>query len=107
MIEVEVNKRKRLFPQTWAELAENTDNLIYILNLFFCELTQQQLLCAAAIRFMNLSGIMETRIQNAIKTHPELPHTQVTLESIYRATELIHFIVQTPPKKVPGKTPHI
>lgn len=97
MIQVTINKRRRLFPQTWEDLAQNKADLIYILNLFFCELTSVQLLSAAAIRFMNLSRLMEYRVQQAIKTHPEEIHTQTAIESIARASELITFIVNTPP----------
>lgn len=98
MIQITVNGRKRQLPQTWNELTTQKQHLIYILNLFFCNLTKTQILSAAALRLINLSAATDYRVQNAMRRHPGYEHTQTIFENIARVAEHITYIVSTPPE---------
>jgi len=95
MQDVKVNYQLKQIPSNWEELKQNKKDFLFIVSLFFKDLTKQQLHNLAALKILDVSDISIRRINAVIENHPESRHAKYLSENLFRASELAGFITGT------------
>ncbi len=95
---VYVNKRKRLIPENWNEIKANTKLLIWTVNLFFKNLTHQELWNLFAVKVFKINKVKIKRIEKVLSKYPDSLQAKKLSIELYRASESVKFITEKQPE---------